>query len=61
MIEYGALPIASWLGHIDSTNAVLQLLKQLTEASAISDRNQQGESPGSALSATVPLPGSFAV
>ncbi|KAK9810967.1 hypothetical protein WJX73_001581 [Symbiochloris irregularis] len=32
VIEYGALPIASWLGQIDSTAAVLQLLKQLVDA-----------------------------
>ena len=40
VIEYGALPIASWLGHIDSTSAVLQLLKQLTEAATTADHHQ---------------------
>ena len=46
VIEYGALPVASWLGHIDSTSAVSQLLKQLAAATANSgaDRSKADKS-----------------
>ena len=37
VIEYGALPIASWLGHIDSTSAVSRLLQHLADAATPSD------------------------
>lgn len=48
VIEYGALPIASWLGDIDSTAAVLSLLKQLTEA-----LRKSGSDPSTSLTCPV--------
>ncbi len=39
VLEYGALPIASWLNHIDSVSALTYALVQLRKA-AVADGNR---------------------
>lgn len=35
VIEYGSIPTASWLPHMDSTTAIAQALTQMIEAGTV--------------------------